>query len=146
MPFALAQEQPQKRVGDLLRPGIVTELKRLQLRTRRSLNADIMGNYRSAFRGSGLVYSDLREYQPGDEVKSIHWKASARTGRVYVKSYEEDRQLRIVLCLDISRSTLFGKATSKQDKILEFAALIALLAQNNQDALGVCLFSSIIED
>ena len=122
------------------------EVKRLEIRTRRILNQDVSGKYRSAFRGAGLIYSDLREYQPGDEVKNIHWKASARTGKVYVKSYEEDRSLNILLAVDVSNSTNFGVPRTKHIKAFEFAAVISMLAQKNGDALGICLFSDIIEE
>jgi uncharacterized protein (DUF58 family) len=124
----------------------MAELRRIELRTRRSIDADLMGQYRSAFRGTGLVFSDIRQYQPGDDVKHIHWKVTARSPNVYVKSYEEDRQLNIILALDISRSTQFGADKSKHQKALEFSALVALLAKSNQDAIGLCLFSDDVEE
>lgn len=127
-----------------LDPKLLAELRRIQLRTRRSISSDLIGQYRSAFRGSGLVFSELREYQPGDDVKHINWKVSARSDKVFVKSYEEERQLNIVVALDISRSTLFG-SRSKHDKALEFAALISILAHQSRDAVGLCLFSKEIE-
>lgn len=126
--------------------GAVADVKRLQFRTRRILSADLLGQYRSAFRGSGLVYADLREYQPGDEVKSIHWKASARTGRVQVKSYEEDRLVQVMLVVDTSRSTLYGQPRSRHQLAFEFAGLISMLAHRNGDALGLCLFSDRVEE
>ena len=126
--------------------AIITDVRRLEFRTRRILNADLIGQYRSAFRGSGLVYSDLREYQAGDEVRNIHWKASARTGKVFVKSYDEDRLLNIMLVIDISRSTLYGAPQSRHLRAFEFAALTAMLAQKNEDAVGLCLFSDGIEE
>jgi len=136
----------EKELRELLDPVLLGEVKRLEIRTRRSLNADFIGQYRSTFRGQGLVYSDLREYQPGDEVKNIHWKATARTNKVYVKSYEEDRQLSILLVVDISSSTLFGAPKTKHLRAFEFAALVAMLAQKNQDALGLCLFSKEVAE
>jgi uncharacterized protein (DUF58 family) len=136
----------QRNLSDLISGSARSELKRLEIKTRRVLDADLCGQYRSAFRGSGLVYADLREYQPGDEIKSIHWKISARAGKVYVKSYEEDRQLNLMLVIDISSSTLFGAARSKHAKAFEFAALIAMLAQTNGDSVGLCLFSDEVEE
>lgn len=133
-------------ISSLLSPSMLAELRRVELRTRRNIDSDLMGRYRTAFRGSGLVYSDLREYQPGDEVKNIHWKATARTGKVYVKSYEEERQLNIMIAVDTSASTDFGRAKSKHTKALEFAALITMLAQRSQDAVGLCLFSDKVEE
>ena len=136
----------ERELKELLRPELLAELKRVELRTRRVVDADLLGSYRSAFRGTGLVFSDVREYQPGDEVKNIHWRATARTNKVYVKSYEEDRQLNIMLVIDLSNSTNFGLNKSKHDKIIEFAALVSVLAQKGQDAVGMCLFSDVVEE
>ncbi len=122
----------------------LAELRRLELRSRRKIDSDLIGNYKSAFRGSGLVFSDLREYQPGDDVKHIHWKATARTGRVYVKSYDEDRSLNIIVAVDISNSTSFGGLRSKHAKATEFAALVTMLASKGQDGIGLCLFADQI--
>lgn len=133
-------------VASILDPALIAEVRRIELRTRRKVNADLSGSYRSAFRGSGLVFSDVRDYQPGDDVRRIHWKLSARTNKVYVKSFEEDRLLRIQLMLDLSRSTKFGSPKNKHRLTLEFAALISLLAQKNGDALGLALFSDRIEE
>ena len=133
-------------ISTLLDPALMAELRRIELRTRRSIDADMMGQYRSAFRGSGLIYTDIRQYQAGDDVKHIHWKVTARSPYVYVKSYEEDRQLNIILALDISRSTQFGAEKSKHLKALEFCALVSLLAKSNQDSIGLCLFSDKVEE
>jgi uncharacterized protein (DUF58 family) len=118
------------------------ELRRIQLRSRRLVTGDLLGQYRSAFRGSGLVFSDLREYQPGDEVKQIHWKATARTGTVYVKSYEEDRQLRVLLAVDTSASMRAAVGSTPFSKALEFCSLIGSLTQRGNDLLGVLTFSN----
>lgn len=112
---------------------------------RRGVRGELLGQYRSAFRGSGLVFSDLREYQPGDDVKHIHWKVTARSGHVFVKSYEEERQLTLIVALDSSNSTLCGEHTSTFKKALEFSALIALLGEDNKDKVGLCVFSNKIE-
>ena len=133
-------------VSALLSPAMLSELRRIELRSRRAIDSTLAGVYRSAFRGSGLVFSDLREYQPGDDVKHIHWKASARTGRVFVKSYDEERLLNIVLAVDISRSTAFGKERSKHRRAIEFAALVTMLAAQNRDAAGLCLFGREVHE
>ena len=129
----------------LLDPALMGELRRLELRTRRNLSADMVGSYRSAFRGSGLVFADLREYEPGDDVKSIHWKATARSPKVYVKSYHEDRNVNLMLCVDVSASTFFGAPKSLHHRAFEFAACIALMAQQSGDAVGLLLFSENVE-
>jgi len=121
--------------------NLPTELKRLQLRSRRLVTGDLLGQYRSAFRGTGLLYSDLREYQPGDDVKHIHWKATARAGKAFVKSYEEDRQLRVMLAVDVSSSMRAGIGTNAFSKALEFCSLIGALTQHGNDLLGLHLFS-----
>ncbi|RIL12100.1 MAG: hypothetical protein DCC75_01075 [Proteobacteria bacterium] len=123
-----------------------SQVKRLEIKTRRMLSADLLGGFRTAFRGSGLVYSDLRDYQPGDEVRNIHWKASARSQRIYVKSYEEDRRVNILLVIDVSASTSFGAPRSKHLKALEFSALVSALALKNGDKLGLCLFADGVQE
>ena len=130
----------------LLSTELLAELRRLELRTRRSVSYDLSGSYRSAFRGRGLIFSDLREYQPGDEVRHINWKVSARSERVYVKSYEEDRSLSVCLLIDASRSTALGATRSKHERILQFSALLSLLSQRNRDAVGLALFSDGLLD
>jgi uncharacterized protein (DUF58 family) len=132
-------------VTSLLDPALMGELRRLELRTRRNLSADMVGSYRSAFRGSGLVFADLREYEPGDDIKSIHWKATARSQKVYVKSYHEDRNVNLILCVDVSASTFFGSPKSLHQRAFEFAACIALMAQQSGDAVGLLLFSEQVE-
>jgi uncharacterized protein (DUF58 family) len=117
------------------------ELRRIQLRSRRLVTGDLMGQYRSAFRGTGLVFTDIREYQPGDDVKHIHWKATARTNKVFVKSYEEDRQLRVLLAVDMSASMRALNQRSAYAKALEFAATIGALTQRGNDLFGLSLFA-----
>lgn len=117
------------------------ELRRIQLRSRRLVTGDLLGQYRSAFRGTGLVYSDLREYQPGDDVKHIHWKATARTGTAFVKSYEEERQLRVLLAVDMSSSMQASLGHQSLSKALEFCSLVGSLTQRGNDLLGLFLFA-----
>jgi uncharacterized protein (DUF58 family) len=117
------------------------ELRRIQIRSRRLITGDLLGQYRSAFRGTGLVYTDIREYQPGDDVKHIHWKATARTGTVFVKSYEEDRQLRVVLAVDTSPSMRAPFSQQSFSKAVEFTSLVGALTQRGNDLLGLSLFA-----
>jgi uncharacterized protein (DUF58 family) len=88
-----------------------------------------------------LIHTDIREYQPGDDVKHIHWKATARTGTVFVKSYEEDRQLRIVLAVDASASMRAPASQQAFSKVIEFSALVGALAQRGNDMIGLSLFA-----
>lgn len=125
---------------------LLGELRRIELKTRKLVDETILGSYRSSFRGTGLIFSDLREYQPGDDIKHIHWKVTARTGRPFVKSYEEERSLSTVLAVDISNSTNFGSPRKRYARAIEFAALVALLGKRSQDAVGLCLFSDEVEE
>jgi uncharacterized protein (DUF58 family) len=118
-----------------------TEIRRIQLRTNRLITGDLLGQYRSAFRGTGLIYSELREYQPGDDVKHIHWKATARTGTAFVKSYEEDRQLRILLAVDVSPSMRTSVGFQPFQRAVEFCSLIGALSQRGNDLLGLLTFA-----
>lgn len=131
---------PNRDIGALLNPAMLAEVRRIELKTRRTMSADTLGAYRSAFRGTGLTFADLRSYEPGDEIKNIHWKATARTGKVQVKTFDEERQLNIVVAIDVSPSTVFGRTKKNIDKALQFAALITMLARSSGDAIGLCLF------
>lgn len=122
-----------------------TELKRITLRSRRLVTGDLLGQYRSAFRGTGLIYTDIRAYQPGDDVRHIHWKATARIGTVYVKSYEEDRQLRVLLAVDTSASMRSPHATEAFAKALEFSSLVGALTQRGNDQLGLFRFGASVD-
>lgn len=121
------------------------DVRRIQLRSRRLVAGDLLGAYRSASKGSGLVYSDLREYQPGDDVKHIHWKATARTDHVVVKSYDEERQLRVLVAVDCSSSIASPLHSPLHARAVEFTSLIAALTQRGNDLLGACLFSDKVD-
>ena len=120
-------------------------LKRLELRSSKLVSGDLLGKYRSAFRGSGVEYADLREYSPGDDIKHIHWKASARSNSVYVKSYQEERQLRIVIALDTSPSMTLPSSGLTWSKATEFCALLGALTLKANDLFGLMTFSSAVE-
>jgi len=141
----MATADPSSKYGSLIAPSLAGELRRIELRPRRAVDADLIGKYKSAFRGSGLIFSDIREYQPGDDVRHIHWNVTARTGKVYVKDFEEDRQSTILLAIDTSRSTQFGTSKTTSRRMIEFAAIIGLLAKQNNDKSGLCLFDSEIK-
>jgi uncharacterized protein (DUF58 family) len=142
---------PSSISAPLLDPAILAEARRLELRTKRAIDADTVGNFRSSFKGSGLSFAELREYEPGDDIRRIDWKASARSNRTYAKSYIEERSLSIVLALDCSSSTQFGLGELRTQKTphqlaLSFAALITLIARHAGDAVGLLKFSDCIED
>lgn len=126
--------------------SLFSELRHIELRTKRAISNDMIGQFRTAFRGSGLVFSDLREYTPGDDIRHIHWKVTARTGKPFVKTFDEDRQLNILLAVDISNSTNCGMPKSKHRRALEFAAIVSMLALKNQDSIGLSLFADGAKD
>lgn len=120
-------------------PPSTINLKRLQLQTRRLVATALHGGYRTAFRGSGLVFSDIRPYQPGDDGKRIHWAATARSGNPLVKSYEEERQLSMMVLMDTSPSVLLSEGSSGSTRARSFAELVISLAAVHRDSVGLCL-------
>lgn len=110
------------------------------------VNTMMAGQYKSVFRGSGIEFEEVREYTPGDEVKSIDWKVSARLGRPYIKLYREERELIIMLLVDMSASGYFGTGDNiKQETAAEIAAVLAFNAIRNNDKVGAILFTDRVE-
>ena len=125
---------------------ILEQVRRLELRMRRLVNSRFAGEYRSVFKGQGLEFSEVREYQPGDEVRSIDWNVTARLQKPYVKRYVEERELTVLLLIDCSASSHFGtRARFKDDVGLEVAAVIGLSALRNNDRVGVVAFTERVE-
>jgi len=120
-------------------------LKKIKLLTGKKLNTMFIGEYHSAFKGFGLSFDTVREYQYGDDVRSIDWNVSARMNHLFVKEYIEERELSVVLMVDISGSTEFGGGTAKRDVILEVVTLFLYLAQMNNDRISVLLFTDRVE-
>ncbi|MCX7678893.1 MAG: DUF58 domain-containing protein [Spirochaetes bacterium] len=120
-------------------------LKKIKIRTHRKMNTIFSGEYRTAFKGLGLAFESVREYQYGDDVRSIDWNVSARMNHLYVKQYTEERELSVVLMVDMSASVDFGTAKSKRELIFEIAALFLYLAQLNNDRITVLLFTDRVE-
>ena len=127
--------------SDLLR-----QVRLLELRTRGLVNSLFSGEYRSVFKGQGMEFSEVREYQPGDEVRSIDWNVTARMQRPYVKRYIEERELTVMLAVDLSGSERFGtRRRFKSELASELAAVIAMTAIRNNDRVGILLFTDKIE-
>ncbi len=121
-------------------------MRRLEIRTRRMVNDSLAGAYHSVFKGRGMNFDEVREYSPGDEVRSIDWNVTARTGRTFVKKYTEERELTIFLIVDISASLNFGSAAmSKRDLAAELASVLAFSAIRNSDKVGLLLYTDRIE-
>jgi uncharacterized protein (DUF58 family) len=130
----------------MLSPEIIKKIKKIHIKSSHTVNTVMAGHYRSVFRGSGIEFEEVREYNPGDEVKSIDWMVSARMGRPYVKLYREERELVIMLLLDMSASARFGTTDSlKSEKAAEIASVIAFNAIRNNDKVGAILFTDRVE-
>ncbi len=125
---------------------IMSNLRRLEIRTRRMVNESLAGSYHSVFRGRGMDFAEVREYSPGDEVRTIDWNVTARAGRTFVKQFTEERELTIFLTVDISASGNFGSGTlSKRDLAAELASVLAFSAIRNSDKVGLLLYTDRIE-
>ena len=125
---------------------ILKKVRKVEIQTRR-LSANIFaGQYHSAFKGRGMAFSEVREYQFGDDVRDIDWNVTARFHRPYVKVFEEERELTVMLLIDVSGSLDFGtEVQTKRDMVTEIAATLAFSAIQNNDKIGVIFFSDKIE-
>ncbi len=125
---------------------ILNKIRRLELRTRRLVNSSFAGQYHSVFKGRGMNFEEVREYNPGDEIRSIDWNVTARMNTPYVKKYTEERELTVMLLVDVSASGTFGSVSlSKRELAAEVAAILAFSAINNNDKVGLLLFSDEVE-
>ena len=130
----------------MLTEELMREVRRLQIRTRRRVDALFAGEYHSAFKGQGVEFADVRPYEPGDDVRAIDWNVTARTGSPHIKRFIEERQLTITLAIDASASGQFGSGQrSLRRASAELAAIITLAAAQNHDKVGLLLFTDRIE-
>lgn len=121
--------------------SVIEQVKRLHIRTRHQVSDVLAGAYLSVFKGSGIEFEEVRPYVPGDEIRSIDWNVTARTGEPYVKRFVEERELTVMLLVDISGSQEFGsQERTKREAASEFAALLAFSAIANKDKIGLMLF------
>lgn len=126
--------------------AIMSRMRQLEIRTRRLVNDTLVGEYHSVFKGRGMDFDDVREYIAGDEVRTIDWNVTARAGRPFVKKFTEERELNILLVVDISASGNFGSgAQSKRDLAAEVASLLAFSAIRNSDKVGLLLYTDRVE-
>ncbi len=127
-------------------PEVTAQLKRIELATRGLVESLFSGEYHSIFKGRGLEFSDVREYQPGDDVRSIDWNVTARRGRLFIKEFVEERQLNALVMVDLSASKSFGTGTKDNALIAsEIAAILALAATANNDRVGLLLVTDKVE-
>jgi uncharacterized protein (DUF58 family) len=126
--------------------AMLSGLRRLEIRTRRMVNDSLAGSYHSVFKGRGMDFDEVREYTPGDEVRTIDWNVTARAGRTFVKKFTEERELTIFLVVDISASGNFGSGTmAKRDLAAELASVLAFSAIRNSDKVGLLLYTDRVE-
>jgi uncharacterized protein (DUF58 family) len=130
----------------MLTREVLRQVRRLQLRARRAVEDPLGGAYRSVFKGSGIAFEEVREYQPGDEIRSIDWNVTARMGHPFIKRYIEERELTVIFLMDASASMALGSIDqTKRDVAAEIAALLALCAISNNDKVGLIVVTSAIE-
>src|SRR6185437_10252612 len=130
----------------MLTRDLLSSVHRLEIRTRRLVNEIFSGQYGSVFRGLGMEFAEVREYVPGDEIRSIDWNVTARMGHPYVKKFVAERELTVLLMVDGSASLRFGTATRwKSELAAEVAAVLGFSAIRNSDKVGLCLFSDRVE-
>jgi len=125
---------------------IIKKIKRIHIKSSRSVNNIMAGQYKSVFRGSGIEFEEVREYAPGDDVKTLDWKVSARLGKPFVKLYKEERESIVMLLIDMSSSLKFGTFSGpKLEKAAEVASVLAFNAIKNNDKVGVVFFTDRVE-
>lgn len=125
---------------------ILKKVRKIEIKTRRLSNNIFAGEYHSAFKGRGMAFSEVREYQFGDDIRDIDWNVTARFHRPYIKVFEEERELTVMLLVDVSGSLAFGsQRQEKREMVTEIAATIAFSAIQNNDKIGVIFFSDHIE-
>ena len=125
---------------------ILRKIRRLELRTRRLVESSFAGQYQSVFKGRGMNFEEVRPYSPGDEIRAIDWNVTARTGEPYIKKFTEEREMTVMIVLDVSASGNFGSVQeSKRELAAEVAAILAFSAIHNNDKVGLLLFSDRVE-
>ena len=125
---------------------IIQKVRLIEIKTRRIVNNLFRGEYHSAFKGVGMEFAEVREYIPGDDIRSIDWNVSARSDKTYIKQYNEERELTVILLIDVSASGFYGTGDSlKSDVMIEIASILSFSAIKNNDKVGLLLFSDKIE-
>ena len=126
---------------------ILKKVRLIEIKTRHIVNNIFGGEYHSAFKGMGMEFAEVREYYPGDDIRAIDWNVTARTGKPFIKKYDEERELTVMLIVDVSASGFFGTGESlKSDIMIELASILSFSAIKNNDKVGLLLFSDKIED
>ncbi|MGC6491025.1 MAG: DUF58 domain-containing protein [Flavobacteriales bacterium] len=125
---------------------LLKKVRKIELKTKGLSNHIFAGEYHTAFKGRGMAFSEVREYQPGDDIRTIDWNVTARFNTPYIKVFEEERELTVMLIIDLSGSKNFGSQNKmKQELVTELAAVLAFSAIQNNDKIGVIFFSNKVE-
>ena len=127
--------------------SVLRRIRQVEIKARILADEALLGTYRSVFRGSGLEFEEVREYEPGDDIRSIDWNVTARMGTPYIKKFREDRELNILLAVDISASSWFGSVDqSKRELAAEVGALLAMTAMRSHDRVGLLRFAEGLQE
>ncbi|MBE2223815.1 MAG: DUF58 domain-containing protein [Anaerolineae bacterium] len=130
----------------MLTSELMSQIKRIEIRTRRLVNDSFAGDYQSIFKGRGMAFDEVRPYNPGDEIRTIDWNVTARTGEAYVKQFTEERELTVMLMVDMSASGDFGSVNRfKRELAAELTAVLAFAATTNNDKVGMLIFTDQVE-
>ncbi len=130
----------------MLPKQLLAEIRKIEIRTRHLVDSVYSGGYRSVFKGRGIEFAGIREYYRGDEFRSIDWKVTARSGSLHIRELMEERELQVVIALDLSASMAFGTGSrEKRETAVEFGAAMAMAAARNNDRVGICLFTNDVE-
>ncbi|MBK8179975.1 MAG: DUF58 domain-containing protein [Planctomycetes bacterium] len=131
----------EETADEIFAPELMARVRQIQLRTRRMVSEVLAGAYRSTFKGSGIEFDDIRPYQPGDDVRAIDWKRTARSGEPFIKTYVEERELSLMFVVDLSRTMDFGSRDfTKREVAAQMVALLSYVAARQHDRVGLTLF------
>lgn len=131
----------------MISPALLAQVRRIEIVTGRLVSENFAGEYQSVFKGRGMEFAEVREYVPGDDVRSIDWNVTARTGNLFIRQYTEERELTVILACDLSGSQFFGTGKRLKNEVAaELAAVLAFSALQNNDKVGLFLFTENIEE
>jgi len=130
----------------MLPQELVKKIRQIQIYTSRAVDASFAGQYESVFKGRGMQFDEVREYTPGDDIRTIDWNVTARTGKPYIKRFVEEREMTVIFAVDLSASGAFGTVSkTKNELAAEFCAVLAFAAAKNNDKVGLLIFTDRIE-
>ena len=130
----------------MIPPELIKKIRQIEIYTSKMVDASFAGQYESVFKGRGMVFDEVREYTPGDDIRTIDWNVTARTGKPYIKRFVEEREMTVVFAVDLSASGDFGTINkAKNELAAEFCAVMAFAAAKNNDKVGLLIFADQVE-